>query len=135
MAKKRVVLRFPPGLANKPLTYKLVKDYNLVLNILRARVMPNERGMLVLELSGARQNVEKGVKYLADSGIEIQSLAQDIKWDKKKCTHCTVCVPLCPTQAFSVDRKTMQVAFAKDKCIACELCIKACPYGAINIIF
>ena len=135
MMKKRVVLRFPPGLVNKPVTYKLAKDYDLVLNILRARVMPNEKGMLVLELSGTKENVRKGIKYLSDSGIEIQSLAQDITWDEKKCTHCTACVPVCPTGVFSVDKKTRKISFDKEKCIACELCIKVCPYGAISIIF
>ena len=135
MAKKKIVLRFPQGLVNKPITYRLVKDYNLILNILRARVMPNEKGRLVVELSGAKENLEKGIKYLIGCGVEIQPLAQNIKWDKRKCTHCTACIPLCPTEAFSVDRETMKVSFDKDKCIACELCIKACPYGAIRIVF
>ena len=135
MAKKRMVLRFPPGLVNKPITYKLVKDYDLVLNILRARVMPNEQGMLVTELSGTKANLDKGIKYLLDSGVEIQPLARDIKWDKKKCTHCTACVPLCPTEAFVVDEKSRKISFDKKKCIACEVCVKACPYRAITIVF
>ena len=135
MAKKRMVLRFPPELVNKPVTYKLVKDYNLVLNILRARIMPNEQGMVVTELSGAKADLEKGIKYLSDSGIEIQPLARDIKWDRKKCIHCTVCVPLCPTETFVVDKKSREISFDKTKCIACEACVKACPYRAITIVF
>ena len=34
MKKKRIVLHFPHKLIDKPIAYNLVKDYNLVFNIL-----------------------------------------------------------------------------------------------------
>jgi L-aspartate semialdehyde sulfurtransferase ferredoxin len=135
MTKKRVVLTFPHKLVDKPITYHLIKDYDLVVNIMRARVTPDEEGLLVIELNGEKKRVEEGLKYLRDLGVKVQSLAQDIKWDKNKCTHCTACVSICPTKAFTVDRSTMEVKFDKSKCIACELCVKACPYNAIHVIF
>jgi Fe-S-cluster-containing hydrogenase components 1 len=66
--------------------------------------------------------------------VEIASLIEDIKWDDKKCTHCTACVSVCPTGAFVVDRKRMLIQFDKDKCIACGLCVTLCPYRAMEIV-
>ena len=134
MVKKRVVITFPHELVKEPITYYLVKDYDLVVNIMKARVMPNEEGLLVIELTGEKDNLEKGLKHLRKIGVNVQSLTNDIKWDKKKCIHCTACVGICPTKAFSVDRKKMTVTFDKSKCIACGLCVDVCPYHAIEII-
>lgn len=133
MVKKRYVLTFPHNLLDRPITYHLIKDYDLVINILRARVNPNEEGLLVLELQGKRQNMEAAVKYLQDLGVGLQPLSGDIKWNEKACTHCTACIALCPMGAFKADKKTQKVTFDKNKCIACELCVKTCPYHAIEI--
>ena len=135
MAKKRIVLKFPPSLVGQPITYHLVKDYDLMLNILRGVVTPNEEGRLVVELSGRKKSLEAGINYLKGLGVDIQSLAQDIKWHEDKCTHCTACIPACPTQAMFVDRDTMEVSFVKERCIACELCISVCPFKALEIQF
>jgi ferredoxin len=133
--KKRVVLRFPHSLVDKPITYHLVKDYGLVFNILKARVTPQEEGRLVLEIEGKKENLKRGIKFLTDAGIKIEPLAQDIRWIKTRCTHCGACIGICPTQAFTIDSKTRKIFFNKKKCIACELCIKACPYRAMEIKF
>lgn len=135
MRKKRIVLTFPSGLIDQPITYHLIKDYNLAVNILRARVSPKEEGRLMIELSGEKNSLDEGMKYLKELGVEVQPLVQDIRWLEEKCTHCTVCVPVCPTKAITVDRDKMKVSFDKEKCIACELCVPICPYRAIEILF
>jgi ferredoxin len=135
MAKKRIVLTFPPSLVSQPITYHLVKDYDLKFNIMRGVVTPDEEGRLVLEISGDKKSLNEGVEYLKEQGINIESLAHDIKWHVNKCTHCTACVPACPTGARYVNRETMEVEFDKEKCIACELCIPVCPYNALEINF
>ena len=134
MAKRRIVLTFPSSLVNKPITYHLVKTYNLVINILRARVTPEEEGKLVIDVEGDEEKLGKGIEYLKSLGVHIQLLARDIVWREEKCTHCTACITICPTEALTLDRKTWKVSFNKDKCIACELCIPACPYKAIEIL-
>jgi len=134
MEKKRVVLTFPHQLLDKPITYHLIKEYDLVVTILKAKITPKEQGLLVLEIKGSKANLEKGIQYLKKTGVEIASLIEDIKWDDKKCTHCTACVTICPTGAFVVDRKRMLVKFDKDKCIACGLCVTLCPYRAMEIV-
>jgi ferredoxin len=135
MKKKRIVLTFPPNLIDQPIAYHLIKDYDLMVNILRGTITPREQGRLLVELSGKRGDVDKGMAYLTGLGIEVQPLAQDIKWHEKKCTHCTACIPICPSSALALDREKMLVSFDKDKCIACELCIPVCPYKAVEIQF
>ena len=135
MRKKRVVLTFPPTLIDQPIAYHLIKNYDLMVNILRGNITPEEEGRLVVEMVGKKRNLDAGMAYLSGLGVEVQSLAQDIKWHEKKCIHCTVCIPICPSGAFNLDRKEMLVSFIKDKCIACELCIPVCPYKAIEIQF
>ena len=135
MLKKRIVLTFPSSLVSQPITYHLVKDYDLKFNIMRGVVTPDEEGRLVLELSGNKNSLNEGVEYLRNQGINVESLSHDIKWHENKCTHCTACIPACPTQALSVNRDTMEVSFDKEKCIACELCISICPFKALVITF
>lgn len=135
MRKKRVVLTFPPNLIDQPIAYNLIKNYDLMVNILRGTITPKEQGRLVVEMMGKKSNLDAGMVYLSAIGVEVQSLAQDIKWYEKKCTHCSACIPICPSGALDIDRRKMLVSFIKDKCIACELCIPVCPYRAIEIQF
>ena len=135
MKKKRIVLHFPPKLIDKPITYHLVKDYNLVFNILQARIMPNEEGLMVLELSGGDKDYDKGLKFIREQGIRVQTLKKDVKRNETRCTHCGVCVAICPTGALYTDTKTMEVIFDAAKCIACELCVPACPPRAMEVKF
>ena len=85
MTTKRIVLTFPPTLVGQPITSHLVKDYDLMLNLLRANVKPNEEGRMVVELSGAKKALDDGIDYLLGLGINVESLARDIKWHKEKC--------------------------------------------------
>ena len=133
MIRKRIVLRFPPRLIDQPIAYRLVKDYDLEFNILKANVTPNEEGLLVLELKGKNDHYHKGVDYLKRLGVSIQSLAQDIIRNDDKCTHCGVCVGICPTEALFVIEPSHRIEFDNDKCIACELCVPICPPRAMEI--
>jgi L-aspartate semialdehyde sulfurtransferase ferredoxin len=135
MHKKRVVLSFPPQLIDQAVTYKLIKDFDLMINILRARITPKEQGRLVVEITGKKPALDAGINYLREVGVEIQPLAQDVNWDENRCVHCTACVSICPTKALDLDRTKMEVSFKKDKCIACELCLPVCPYQAMEILF
>lgn len=130
---RKVVLRFPHRLVDKPIIYRLVKDYDLMFNILKASVTPNEEGLLVLELSGKKKDYDEAVRFLAEAGVELQSLAQDVFRNEDRCTHCGACVTICPVDAFSVDPTTRRVDFQHTRCIACELCIKPCPVRAMEV--
>jgi len=135
MVSKRIVLTFSHQLIDQPIVYKLVKDYDLVFNILQAKITPREEGIMVLELKGRKENYADGIKYLTSAGVKIQPLSQDVTRDEDKCTHCGACVTICPTAALYTDKKTMKVIFDAEKCIACELCVKACPPRAMIVKF
>jgi ferredoxin len=132
---RRIVLKFPSRLVDQPIVCQLVKNYNLEFNILKAYITPKEEGLLVLELKGTQTNYNKGIEYLNSLNIKVQPLSQDIVRNEAKCTHCGVCIPICPTGAFVYDKKTNKVNFLDDKCIACELCIKICPPRAMEAHF
>ncbi len=133
VARKKVVLRFPHRLVDKPIIYRLVKDYDLQFNILKASVTPEEEGLLILELSGKKKSYDEAVRFLTEAGVELQPLVKDVLRNEERCTHCGACVTICPVDAFVVDPETRRVEFHENKCIACELCIKACPVRAMEV--
>ncbi len=135
MISKRIVLHFPNRLVDQPIVYKLVKEYDLQFNILKAYVTPQEEGLMVLELTGEDANFNKGIEYLESCGVRIQPLSQDVIRNETKCTDCGVCVPICPTGALVIDSLTRKVHFYDNKCIACELCVKICPTRAMEVRF
>jgi ferredoxin len=133
MYVKKLVLNFPTTLVDKPIIYKLSKDYNIEFNILKASVTPKEEGLLVLELKGEESDYQQAIKYLQREGVKVQTLAQDVTRDEEKCIHCGLCIPLCPVSAFEMEENSFEVVFNKDKCIACEICVKVCPYKAMGV--
>jgi len=131
----RVVLRFPRSLVDQPIVSKLIKDYNLDFNILKASVSPREEGLLVMELTGQRKDFDKAMDYLTEAGVVTQPLSRDIRRNEDRCTDCGACVVMCPTWAFEVDEVTRKVRFDDSKCIACELCLLTCPPRAMELTF
>jgi ferredoxin len=132
---KKVVLRFPKRMVDRPIIYRLVKDYDLEFNILKASITPEQEGLLVLELKGNQQEYDKGIEFLLKAGVKIQSLSQDVRRNEERCTQCGACVTVCPTGAFRLDPKTRLVIFEDEKCIACGLCLPACPPHAMEVHF
>jgi ferredoxin len=135
MVNRKVVLHFPKRLVDKPLVSHLIREYNLDFNILKASITPEEEGLMVLELKGKQEDVDRGIKFLSESGIIIDSLSQNVSRNENRCTDCGVCLSVCPTGAFEVDLVTRKVKFHDKKCVACALCIKACPPRAMELHF
>src|SRR4030042_4249440 len=133
---QKVVLRYPPSLTEKPVVYELVKKYNIMFNILKARFSADDKeGLLVLELSGTNTSLKKSFDYLPKLGVKTELLSQDIVRNENKCVHCGVCSAVCPTNAFYVKSPEMYVTLEMARCIGCEECLKVCPYNAIEISF
>ncbi len=132
--KQKLVFRFPPSLVEQPLIYCLVKDFNLMVNILRADINPEKEGRLMLELSGADPDYRRAIEWLQEQGLRIMYLKQQIIWNEERCTHCGACSVICPTGALGLIRPGMTVCFDESKCIICELCLKACPARAMETL-
>ena len=131
--KKKIVLHFSREIWDKPIIYRLIKDYNLIPNILKANVLPKRESFMVLELDGEQIDCRAGIQYLKDSGVTIEPIEQDIKRDEEKCTHCGACTAICPTGSLSIKRDTMEVIFDSEMCSGCELCVPACPPHAMEV--
>ena len=133
MIKRKLVLSFPENIVTKPITYKLVKEFNLEFNILRAEITPNMEGKMLIELRGDKAQIDKSIKYLISTGVSVQEAAKDIILNKNQCIDCGVCASICITQALSLDNISHKLKFNKDKCILCELCLDCCPVSAIKV--
>ena len=133
MYSKILILRFPREIAHKPLVCHLVKDYDLMFNILNAQVLPRKEGVLVLELYGEKKNFKSGVGFLKDQGVKVTNADQEVKRLEERCVHCGACTAVCPTGALYIQRPEMSVGFEEKKCSVCELCITACPTRAMKV--
>ena len=135
MTKRRVVLHFPPEKVDQAVIYRLAKDYDLIFNILQARVTPRKEGILILELTGNSQNFNQGLDFLKSVGVTVQPLSRDIARNEEKCTHCGACLAVCPTDALTMNPETKEIIFNNKECIACEACVAACPPRAMEVRF
>lgn len=134
MATRRVVFKFPSSLVEQPITYRLVKDFDLVFNILRARVTEDD-GLLVIGLEGDEIALDKALAWVENQGVVVESLSHDVTRDDDRCVDCGACTTVCPTGALSIDKVTREVSFEAEECVACELCVPACPYRAMQVKF
>lgn len=135
MYARMLVLRFPKEIVDKPIVTNLVRNYNLSFNILKAQIYPRKEGLMVMELRGNRKDYERGLQYLRDIGVVVESIAQGIRRDEEKCYQCGACTAVCPTGALHIKRPEMEVLFESERCSACELCVKTCPARAMIVLF
>lgn len=133
MSPKKVVLRFGASISDKPMIYRLVKDYDLVINIIKANVNPQKEGTMVLEITGERY--ADGLDFLQDQGVNVQYLTEEINRNEHICTSCGACTAICPSGALYIDRPSMEVRFDSDNCVICHLCVRACPVRAMEVSF
>jgi len=131
METKKIVLRFDMEISVKPIIYRLVKDYDLIVNIIQANVNPQKKGTMVLEISG--EKYREGIDYLSKLGVKVQNLDQEIVRSEDKCYMCGVCTGVCPTGSLYLKRPSMEVAFDENSCVICQLCVKICPVKAMEV--
>jgi L-aspartate semialdehyde sulfurtransferase ferredoxin len=105
----------------------------LTFNILKARIFPRREGVIVLELSGLKDNFEQGIHFLKEAGLKVEPLSKSVSQNIDKCVHCGACTGFCPTGALSFEKQTLKVLFDPEKCTGCELCVSACPVRAMEI--
>ena len=131
--KAKFLLNFNPEASNLPITHNLIAKYGLLVNILRAEI-DEVGGKMVIEVTGDKGRVDRGVRYLREVGVGVRPFEEGVRRNDETCTHCGACVSICPTKALTLDMKTRKVVFADDKCVACGVCIDACPPRAMEIL-
>lgn len=132
---KNVILRYAPEVVEEPIVYNLVKNFDLIPNIIKASVNPEKRGYLLLSLTGREEDYAAALTYLQQPGMEVQSLVDKVSWDQEVCTQCGACTAVCPSGALSIQRPQMTVGFDGEKCVVCHMCIEACPVKAVRLDF
>ena len=136
MSAKRILLNFSKQLSEKPVVYHLVKDYDLVINIFRARITTEEEGYIVLELEGDEERIQGGIDFIKSYGVNVSEAVKGLRWDDAICTHCGNCIPHCPTGALDLaEPRTRKIRFDSDLCVECLNCIENCPFGALSSVF
>ena len=133
---KKLMLFFPKCECEKPIIYHLVKDHNLIVNVYRAKVTPEEEGYLVLDATGTEEDIERGMAFVKTFNVSINYTGKGVTRDEDGCTHCGHCITHCPTGALHIaDRATREVAYNEAKCIECLACIRVCPFGECASVF
>ena len=135
MVKERFTFVFSPDTYAKPVTYHLVKDYDLRINILRAEITPGEEGHLLAEIEGEEDNLRRALEFLAAESIEVIPTNKQVTVRQEECVHCGACTAVCFSGAMAMNREEWKMEFRPEKCIVCGLCIEACPLRIISVGF
>ncbi|MBI5074705.1 MAG: NIL domain-containing protein [Nitrospirae bacterium] len=77
MMKSRVKLTFPQNLIKEPVIFSMAKQFNVMPNIRRARITETV-GEMVLELEGAQDDLDRGIAFLKEKGIEVEMAVGDV---------------------------------------------------------
>ena len=134
MIHKIKVLKFDKTKITQPVVCELSRKFDLTFSILKAKVMPRQEGLLIMEMIGRRKNYEQALQFLAEQGVSVQGIEQEIRFDAEKCTQCGACVAFCPSNALRIDdRKTMEVVYYPEDCIGCEICLTGCGPRAMTV--
>ncbi|NQU81217.1 MAG: 4Fe-4S binding protein [Bacteroidetes bacterium] len=135
MYTRRYVLTFPPDKVNEPLTYHLIKDFRMEINILKADINAGKEGKLLLEFRAEKIEMERGLKYINKKGVGIAPVSTQISLQLENCVHCGACTAVCFTNALTMEKPSWELNFKTEKCIVCGLCLKACPLNLFKMEF
>ena len=82
MAKRDVMFTFPQELIKEPIIYNISQQFNLITNIRRADVS-EDKGWVVLELEGKKDDIEQGIDWMTSRGVRVDSIAGDVAKDQE----------------------------------------------------
>ena len=133
--KKRLVLRFPAERVNDPITYVLIKEYDVSINILNADITHGKEGNLLIEMSGEAGKMDEALGYLNQKNIQVSPVVKTILFNDEACIHCGACASVCFPGALTIKETSRKLKFSPERCVACELCIKACPLQLFELNF
>jgi ferredoxin len=134
MAEK-YVLGYDSGKVSEPILWKLIKDFNVEVNILKASISPGLEGSLLVELNADQNDIDKALAWLDSIGVSCVSVAKRLAWNEDLCVDCGACTGPCFSGALTMNRETWKLNVDKEKCTACGSCVKACPFGCYALDF
>ena len=133
MTSRRFVLTFPPDATGEPITYNLIKKYDILVNIVKADVSPGKIGHLVMEMTAPGRVLKEGMEYIRQQHVECEPIDKKIRYKEDLCIHCGACSAVCFAGALTMGRQSAELSFDPEKCVICELCLKSCPLNLFSI--
>jgi ferredoxin len=133
MKSRRFVLTFPPEATGEPITYNLIRKFDIMVNIVKADVSPGQVGHLVMEMTAPSKVLKEGMEYMKQQNVDCVPIDRTITYEKDLCVHCGACSAVCFAGALTMDRKSAELVFEPEKCVVCELCLTACPLKLFSI--
>ena len=76
MARRRLMLSFPPELSTEPIIYNLGQEFRLVTNLRRADIS-YEQGWMEIEIEGEEEEIQEGIMWLTGKGVRVEPLEGD----------------------------------------------------------
>lgn len=73
----RIQLNYPLERVKEPILYHLVMDYGLIPNIRRANIDSHSGGFIALELTGEKEALNRGIRFVEDLGITVTSVGPE----------------------------------------------------------
>ena len=77
MPLRRVTFTFKTELIQRPVIYELGKKFEIVTNVRRAEV-GQDNGWVVLELEGTLDEIDRGLEWVVELGVEVSPLDGDV---------------------------------------------------------
>jgi len=77
VARQRVKFTFPADIVKEPVIWLLGKKFEVSTNIRRADIT-EDRGWVVLELEGEMEEIERGVQWVVEQGVRVDTVPGDI---------------------------------------------------------
>ena len=134
--KEKFVLGYAADTVSEPILWKLVKEFDIKVNILRAEVSPGQEGNLLAEFDvDDERKLRAAIDWIESIGVSCVSVAKRLSWKDAACVDCGACAGVCLSGAILMDRGTWKLEVDRDKCTACGLCVKACPFDCFRLDF
>jgi ABC-type methionine transport system ATPase subunit len=71
MATRTLHLGYPPSLTSQPIVYRLIRTFDLEVNIRQAQIAL-EQGWLEIEVTGEPDEIERATEWLTRQGITVE---------------------------------------------------------------
>lgn len=130
----KYVLGYEADTVSEPILWKLVKDFDVKVNILRASISPGQEGNLLVEFGTETEGqLRKAIEWIESIGVTCVSVSKRLAWDDSRCVDCGGCSGGCFSGAITLDRASWKLVVDREKCVACGFCVKACPFGCFTL--
>jgi ABC-type methionine transport system ATPase subunit len=77
MTIQRVYLTYSQEQIKEPIIYKVGHEFDVVTNI-RGASVSDHIGIVALELEGDEAEVERAIRWIADSGVKVEPIQKNV---------------------------------------------------------